>query len=160
VTVRRNACSIRRALRRLRRDESGASLVEMGFLLPILAVMIAGIIDLSMGISERFSLQQSLNRSLEIVQANRPSITNMQNNTVNFDYLRQEVATVAGVTLDKVTLNQWLECNGVRQGSYNGVCLANQDIARYVELTVTKNYVGKLYVKTVPLRASAAVRVQ
>jgi Flp pilus assembly protein TadG len=147
-------------LRALRRDEQGTTLVEMGFLLPILAVMIAGIIDLSMGISARFSLQQSVTRSLEMIQANRPSITNMQSNTVNYDFLKQEVAAAAGVGVDKVTLNQWLECSGVRQSSYTGTCAATQDTARYIELVVTKNYVGKLYVKTVPLRATAAVRVQ
>jgi Flp pilus assembly pilin Flp len=156
MTMRRSPSSL---LRALRRDESGASIVEMGFLLPILAVMVAAIIDLSMGISERFSLQQAINRSLEMVQANRPTITLPNSSAVDYTFLRQEVATAAKVPVGNVALTRWLECSGSER-PFEGSCLASEDTARYLRLRVTKNFVGKLYVKTVPLEATGAVRIQ
>ena len=154
--MRRSPSSL---LRALRRDQRGATVAEMGFLLPILAVMVAGIIDLSAGISERFSLQQAINRSLEMVQANRPTITLPNSSTVDYTFLRQEVATAAKVPVASVTLTQWLECNGAER-PFDGSCLASEDTARYLRLRVNKNFVGKLYVKTVPLEATGAVRIQ
>ena len=151
---------MRNLLQRLNSDERGVSAVEFGFLAPILATLILGIIDLSGALSERFTLQQAVNRSLEIVQANRIAI-NAQTGTPDYSFLRQEVATAAKVPAGNVTLAQWLECDGVRQGSYEGACTNNNaDTARYLELRVTKDFRGKMFAKPVVLRATSAVRVQ
>ena len=56
---------MRRLLSSLRHDERGVSAVEFAFLIPILATLILGIIDLSTALSQRFTLQQAVNRSLE-----------------------------------------------------------------------------------------------
>jgi Flp pilus assembly protein TadG len=145
-------------VRSLAGDERGVSMVEFAFLLPLLALLVAGIIDLSQGFSHRFALQQALNRSLEIVQANRPD-TDSEGSDVDYAYLVTEAATAAGVTPDKVTLTRWRECDGARQ-PYIGQCAPGVEMARYVELQVRKDFVGKLYLKTVPVTATAAVRVQ
>lgn len=147
------------ARRPLLADERGVSMIEFGFMAPLLALLVAGIVDLSMGLSHRFSLQQALNRSLEMVQANRPDMGS-EESAPDYEYLRQEAATAAGVSLDKVTMNRWLECNGVKQPQFTGTCAQDQELARYVELQVVKNFEGKMYVKTVPVTATAAVRVQ
>jgi Flp pilus assembly protein TadG len=145
--------------RSVSRDERGVTFVEFGFLAPILAVLVAGIVDLSMGMSHRFSLQQAVNRSLEVVQANRPQM-NSESNDVDYTYIATEAATAAGVTADKVTLTKWRECDGVKQSTYTGFCADGAELARYVQVRVTKDFKGRLYVKTVPVVATAAVRVQ
>ena len=150
---------MRKLLLCLRRDERGVSAVEFAFLAPILATLILGIIDLSTGLSHRFTLQKAVNRSLEMVQANRVA-TGPQGGTPNYDFLKQEVATAADVPLGNVTLTKWRECNGVPQSSYEGSCADDVDMARYLQLMVTKDFSGKLYLKPVVLRASSAVRVQ
>ena len=145
--------------RSVSRDERGVTFVEFGFLAPILAVLVAGIVDLSMGMSHRFSLQQAVNRSLEAVQANRPQM-NSEANDVDYTYLATETATAAGVPVSKVTLTKWRECNGVKQSTYTGFCPDGVELARYVQVSVTKDFTGRMYVKTVPVVATAAVRVQ
>lgn len=140
----------------LRRDERGVSAIEFAFLVPILATLILGIIDLSTGLQHRFTLQQAVTRSLEIVQANRVSANS--SGTPDYEFLRQEVATAANVPLGNVTLNQFRECNGARATALP--CAANVDTARYLELTVTKDFRGKMYLKPIVLRASSAVRIQ
>jgi Flp pilus assembly protein TadG len=148
-----------RVVRPIAEDRRGVSMIEFGFLAPVLAVLIGAIIDLSMGLSHVFTLQQSLDRSLQVVQANRPQ-QSAQASSVDLSYLKQEVATAAGVTEDKVVMTRWLECNGVKQTNYDGSCADGADTARYVDLRVTKDYVGKMYLKTFPVTASAAVRIQ
>jgi Flp pilus assembly pilin Flp len=156
-------------LRSCLKDERGVSAIEFAFLAPILATLILGIIDLSTGLSHRFTLQQALNRSLEMVQANRVQ-TGPQGGTLDYSFLRQEVATAADVPLADVTLTNWRECDGARQSTPEGICpdvpatattpARPADTARYLELTVTKEFRGKVYLKPVVLRANAAVRVQ
>lgn len=146
-------------MRRIARDRRGVSMIEFALLAPVLAVLMGAMIDLSMGLSHVFSLQQSLNRSLEIVQANRPQ-QSATTSEVDFSYLTKEVAQAAGVPESKVVITNWLECNGVKQTDYNGTCADGADTARYVDLRVTKDYVGKMYLKTFPVTATAAVRIQ
>lgn len=148
-----------RILRRLNDDERGVSMVEFGFVAPVLALMVAGIVDLSMGLSHRFGLQQAVNRSLEMVQANRVQ-GNATSTGPDYSVLVRETAAAAGVTEDKVTMTRWLECDGVKQGSFDGSCAATADAARYVELRVVKDFVGRMFVKTVPVTVAGAVRIQ
>ncbi|HEX8583218.1 MAG TPA: TadE/TadG family type IV pilus assembly protein [Allosphingosinicella sp.] len=138
------------------KDEDGVTAIEFAMLIPILATFVLGIIDLSTGLSQRFSLQQAVNRSLEIVQANRVA-ANAQG-TQNYDFLKTEVTSA--VPNASVTLNQWLECSGTKQSSYTGVCAAGQDTARYLELRATREFRGKIYLRPVTLNATSAVRVQ
>jgi Flp pilus assembly protein TadG len=155
MAVRRLSC--------LRRDEQGVSAVEFAFLVPILATLILGIIDLSTGFQHRFTLQQAVTRSLEIVQANRVAANSA--GTPDYTFLKQEVATAANVPLGNVTLNQFRECNGARATNFIAAstaeeCATDADTARYLELIVTKDFRGKMYLKPIVLRASSTVRVQ
>jgi Flp pilus assembly protein TadG len=150
--------SKRMSLRHWLKDERGVSAIEFAMVAPILATLILGIIDFSSAMSQRFSLQQAVNRSLEIVQANRIS-AGPQGGTPNYDFLKAEVtAAVPGAT---VTLDQWLECNGSRGGrSYTDECAAGQDTARYLQLRASRVFQGKMYMKPITLVATSAVRVQ
>ena len=144
----------------LARDERGVSMIEFGIIAPFLALMVGGMVDLSMGLSQRFSMQQALNRSIEMVQANRPH-ADADETDIDYGFLVKEVATAAGVAENKVTMTRWLECNGAKQASYDATCAQGTDSARYIELKVVKDFTGRMFVKTtVPITAAAAVRIQ
>lgn len=148
-----------RSFRRLRTDEKGVTVIEFGVLMPVLVVLVAGTIDLSQGLSDRFRMQQAVNRSLEMLQARPPQI-GADEEELDYTYLKQEAATGADVPIAKVTLDRWLECDGNRQGSFEGSCTEGQETARYLELKINKTYAGKLFLKDYPMEAKGALRIQ
>ncbi|MEA3052027.1 MAG: hypothetical protein QOG72_930 [Sphingomonadales bacterium] len=146
-------------LRALARDDRGTSLIEFGFLAPFLALLTMGVIDLSQGLAERFQIQQAVNRSLELVQA-RPAVAGATATDVDYTYVKVEAAAAAGVPQSQVVLTRWLECDGVEQPSVTGTCPANQDVARYLRVRVSKDFHGDFYYDTIHLHASGALRTQ
>jgi Flp pilus assembly protein TadG len=147
-----------RLLARLRRDERGASLIEFGLLAPVLALLVGGVIDLGEGLSERFQIQQAVNRSLEQLHSLPPQALANQKD-VDYSFLTTEAQTAAG-TGSTVTLTKWLECDGVKQNSWDGSCPAGDDTARYVHLQVVKTFKGSFFMKSRTMTATGALRVQ
>ena len=143
----------------LRRDQSGVSVIEMAFLAPILALLATGVIDLSKALSDRFTLQQAVNRGLERVQS-RPAVAAANANEVNYNFVKTEAAAAAGVPASQVVLTLWRECNGVEATPYSDNCAEGQDQARYLRVRITKNYTGEFYFSSIPMSASGAVRIQ
>ena len=159
-------------LARLHRDERGAGVVELAILLPVLALMTTGIVDLSNGLSERLRLHRAVHQTLEIAAAHRIRV-DPNASQPNYDFLAAEAATAADVPEDQVTLTKWLECDGVEQPDFYDDCDAGQAIARYVQIRIDNDFkpmfdygpLGRAsgYAAadgTVPLFAEAAVRVQ
>jgi Flp pilus assembly protein TadG len=145
-------------LARLRRDEKGASLIEFGLLAPVLALMVGGVVDLSEGLSERFQIQQAVNRSLEQLQSLPPQ-ADANKKDVDYAFLTTEAQTAAGPSAT-VTLTKWLECDGVKKASWDDTCTAGQDTARYVHLKVVKTFNGFFFMKSRQMTATGAMRVQ
>lgn len=145
-------------IRRLAADDKGVSAIELGVLMPVLVVLVTGIIDLSQGLSERFKMQQAVNRGLEMIQA-RPPQLNADEGEMNYDYIRKEAATGADVPLSKVILNRWLECNGTKM-AFEESCADGDQAARYMELHIDKTYNGKLFLGNYEMEAAGAVRIQ
>ena len=152
-----------RLARRLGRDERGSSMIEFALFAPILAVMVMGITDVSMGFSRKLTLEQAAYRSLE-----RVAVGSVQS---DYTYLRPEAAAAAGVPLANVTVDSWLECDGTRQTDFNGSCPETQMISRYVRISITGSFeptfnYGPLARGlagadgNVPIAASAALRIQ
>jgi len=150
-------------LKRLRRDERGASMLEFALFAPILAVMVMGISDVSMGYSRKLTLEQAAFRSLE-----RVAVGSVQS---DYSHLRAEAAAAAEVPLANVTIDNWLECDGVRQSEFGGVCPESQMVSRYVRISITGTYrpsfnYGPLargfggVDGTVPISASTSLRIQ
>ena len=153
-----------RLLPALARDERGTSLIEFGFLVPFLALLTMGVIDLSRGIAERFALQQAVSRGLELVQS-RPATTDADADDVDYDFVKTEVeAAVKEMEMGKepvqVTLTRWLECNGGNPKDVDSTCAAGEDVARYLRVRATKNFTGEFYYKTIPMAASETLRTQ
>ncbi|TMJ15821.1 MAG: hypothetical protein E6G94_05880 [Alphaproteobacteria bacterium] len=144
-------------LRRLADDESGTSVIEFALMLPVLSLLVAGVIDLSEGLADRFALQQAVNRGLEIVQS-KPLSTGADRKTISYTFAKTEAERAAPGSV--VTIETWLECNGAVQGDFYGTCPDHQDTARYLRLRARKNYTGSMFLGTVPMSATGAMRVQ
>jgi Flp pilus assembly protein TadG len=129
----------------LLRDQRGASIIEMGLLLPVMSTVVVGVADVSRAYSQKLILEQAAYRSIEKVQQ-------YQSTESTYNTLQNEVvaaATSAGftdVTTSNVTIDYWLECNGVRQGNgtpgngYDAVCSSGQKYARWVSVDVTHDF--------------------
>lgn len=163
----------------LARDERGASLVELALLAPFLGTLMLGMIDLGRALSERHDLQQAANRAMELAMS-RVVTADASGGEADYGFLRRAAAEAAGVPLANVTLTKWRECNGEEQEVYDEVCPSveedgeqvAQEVARYVRVRITSNYVpafryGPVALSsaagadgTVTMTAEAAVRVQ
>ena len=149
------------ALQRLRRDRRGASILELGLVLPVIMVVLLGLIDVATLYSTQLSLQQAAARSLERVQVG--------NSRTDFAFVRTEGATAAGVPVEQVTVETWLECNQVRQPASTQDCPSGQQRARYVQVAIASTYqpyfrYSPLGVRNargdIPLTARSSVRYQ
>jgi len=132
-----------RALHRLRRDERGASLIELALVAPLFATFLIGMVDLSRAYAFRLSLEQAVQRSVE-------KVMQYQENTSTYSTLQSEAATAAGVSTSAVTIDYWLECNGVRQSDYDTTCPAGQAYARFVTVSVQKKFTPMFGTKYFP----------
>jgi Flp pilus assembly pilin Flp len=154
---------------RLRRDEDGVSLVEMGLVAPFLGVLLMGCIDLGRGMSERLELQQAAHRTIEL--ANTRALTaGADSDEIDFSFLITEAASAADVPPDQVELTRWVECDGEVQDDYTAVCGAGEQVARYVQLEINDVYEpmfksAGIYPQanedgSIPMMVEAAVRIQ
>ena len=120
-------------------DETGASIVEMALLLPVLSTIVVGVADISRAYSQKLLLEQSAYRAIEKVQQ-------YQSSESTYDTLKNETvtaATAAGfsdVTTSSVTVDYWLECSGVRQATYDSSCSTIPATARWISVDVTHNF--------------------
>jgi Flp pilus assembly protein TadG len=150
----------------LARDERGATIIEFGFLVPILALLVMGIIDLSRGLSERFTLEQAVARSLELAQSRNASpVVQAADETPEeaYKFVFDEALAAAG-TGAVVTPRLWRECDGVETAPFSGKCPAkadgsNSDTARYLKIHITKTYQGEYFLGAATTIASGSVRV-
>ena len=123
----------------LLRDEDGTSIVEMGLLLPVMATVVIGVADVSRAYSQKLQLEQAAYRSIEKVQQ-------YQSNESTYDTLKNDAAAAANsagftdVTTSSVTVDYWLECNGVRQTTYDTSCSTLPATARWISVDVTHNF--------------------
>ena len=146
-------------LRRLARDRRGASLTELALATPLLVLFLTGMIDLGQGLSERFTMQQAVNRSLELLQAG-PLEADADAEDVDYSMLVTEAANAADVPRESVILTRWRECNNVRQNDYGGSCDMGEETARYLQLRIDKSFEGTFFLDGYPMSASASLRIQ
>ncbi|MCA1652669.1 MAG: TadE/TadG family type IV pilus assembly protein [Sphingomicrobium sp.] len=124
-----------RILKQLRADQQGAAVIEMAFVAPLLAAVLVGMVDLSGAYSKKLQLEQAAQRTIEKAQQ-----TVVDQDSGFLATLKVEAASAAGVPVTQVTVDWWLECNGVRQTLYSVVCPNGTTYARYVTVDVWDNY--------------------
>ena len=120
---------------RLARDDRGASIIELALVAPILASLLIGMVDLSRAYSSKLLLEQAAQRSIEKVQqyqASSSTPTLIKAETV----AAAKAAGFTGATDSDVTVDFWLECNGVRSADYESTCAAGQTYGRWVSVDV------------------------
>ena len=115
----------------LLRNERGTSVIELAVAAPVLLLFLAGLTDLGRGLSERYRLQQAVNRSLEMAQTGRED---------DYAFLVPEAAAAAGVPETQVVQQQWLECDGVKMSKWTDECNVGSESARFVKLSITSSY--------------------
>jgi Flp pilus assembly protein TadG len=119
-------------LHRLKRDRRGTSVIELALAVPFISVILLGLIDVSTCYSKKMTLQQAAARSLERLQVSGSS--------TDLNYVRLEAAAAAGVPATQVALENWLECDNVRQAASVVTCSGTQVAGRYVKVTITSSY--------------------
>lgn len=157
-----------RKLQSLLRDERGASVIELALVLPVLASLLIGMVDISRAFSAKLQLEQAAYRAIEKVQ---------QYNTSQSTYstLQAEAANAANaagftdVTTSDVTIDYWLECNNVRQTDYSSSCTSGQVYARWVTVDIagvfrpmfsSRRFAGANENGTYTLHGKAGLRTQ
>jgi Flp pilus assembly protein TadG len=147
---------------RLARDDRGASIIELALVMPIMASLLIGMVDLSRAYSHKLKLEQAAQRAIEKVQQ-------YQATSSTYSTLQAEAATAAGVSTSNVAIDYWLECNGVRASNYESVCAGSEVYARWVQVDVTgtftpifasKRYPGANTNGTFTLHGIAGMRTQ
>jgi Flp pilus assembly protein TadG len=148
-------------LARLARNERGAAVIEVALVAPLFAALIIGVVDLSRGYSTKLQLEQAAQSAIE-------KVMNGQATTKVAAALKTEAASTAQVAESAVTVDFWLECNGVRQGNYETVCPNGQTFARYMSVSIQKvftpmfstRYAGANANGTYTLTGRTGVRIQ
>jgi len=124
--------TFRTAIARLRADARGVSIIEFALFLPVLAFMVMGTVDVGRAIAHKFALEQGAQRAIELA-----ALGNAQE---DYESLRADAATAAGVPITNVELTQWVECNGVKQATFSTVCPEGQVVARYVVVRLFNDF--------------------
>lgn len=143
---------MKRVLRKLRRNESGAAIIELALVAPVLAVTVIGIVDISNAYSRKLALEQGAQRAIEKI------MQTTQDETVDDTVKKEAVCQVNGansdgtcksglITTSDVTVTYRLECtsSGGTVTVYTGVdaetdCTSSQSQAQYVSVTLSGKY--------------------
>lgn len=120
-------------MHRVSKDSSGVAAVEFAILAPTIALLMIGMVNLSMGFDRKLQLEQAANRAIEKV------MQTTQYTTVT-GTLEAEAAAGANVPITNAKADNWLECDGVRQAVYNTLCPAGQRYSRYISVSVKDDY--------------------
>ena len=146
-------------LKRLRRDNRGAAVVELAIVSPMIALLTVGIVDMSNGFSRKLKIEQAAQRSIEKIM--NTSASDTIENT-----LAAEAAAQANVPIDNVDVAYRLECDGVVTEAVE--CPEEQDTSQWISVTVidkyqpmfTRHFGGINGDGTYHLSATAGVRIQ
>ncbi len=122
-----------RFLSRLRRDNRGAAVIELAIVSPVLALMAIGVVDMSNGFSAKIKLEQAAQRAIE-------KVMQTTGNANSEDTIIAEAADQADVALANVTVEYYLECNGVKADDPEGECLVTETPSKWVSVIVTDKY--------------------
>lgn len=133
-----------RRLRNLARDTSGAVLIELAFVAPILATMVIGVTDISNAYGKKLELEQAAQRAIEKVSQTTGEDTPA--NTIKKEAVCQYNGSnsageclTAPITTDNVTVTYSLKCDGVAT-VYTSDCTSTQVEVRYINASVTDTY--------------------
>ena len=129
---------------KIARDNSGAVLIELALIAPVLALMVMGISDISMAFSKRLELEQAAQRAIEKVMQTTGEDTPegtiqkeavCQYNGTNAD----KTCKASPITVDNVKVEYTLTCDNV-DTAYGVDCASTAVEYRYISATITDSY--------------------
>lgn len=122
-------------MKSLIRNDRGVSAVELGVSLPILMMLTVGAVDVSNLISARLDLEQAAQRTTDLALASHPRSNNGA-------YLVAEAVAASGQPASNVTVDIFLECDGVRQPKeeYLEGCEEGELRARFASVSISRDY--------------------
>lgn len=156
---------ITRSISSLNRCSRGTSVTELALVSPLLAILFMGMVDGASAIAAKLQLEQAGQRAIERATAY---------GTAGSDYsdIDDEAATAAGVPVENVTFDNWLECDGTRQASFEDICENDEQIARYVSIDIVSSFepaffygpvgtwIGVRDNGSIPITVDSSVRIQ
>jgi Flp pilus assembly protein TadG len=160
---------IRAIFPRLRRNERGASIIELALVAPFMAALVMGITDLSRAYSLKLLLEQASQRTIERVEQQR-SVASSYNTSLSTE--AGLAMTDAGYSSgNTITPDSWLECGtSTTHLGFSTSCANSGDtVARYVSVKIARDYVpffssrawpGANSSGNIPISGYAEVRIQ
>lgn len=152
--------------RRLRRDEKGFGAMELALSLPFVLFLSLGMIDAFNMIATKIDYEQAAQQTTDLAFAKRP-------NTSDGTYLVNVAKAAAGVEANNVTVDIFLECDGVKQTDFATTCASTEVSTRYVSVEIRADYatefdwaaLGRIlgvtaFSSTVTITGDSLVRIQ
>lgn len=118
------------------RDERGTAAIELAFIMPILALLMVGVADLTLAFNDKLVLEQAVQRSIERVMQTTTDATVEEN-------IKEEVREGAGVTDDQIDVTYTLYCANAGtyvQTTWTATCPTGQVHVRYLQVSATDTY--------------------
>jgi Flp pilus assembly protein TadG len=115
----------------LLRDSAGTGVMELALAMPVLLLLLLGTIDVSRLVADKIDMEQAAQRVTDFALAKRPD-------SADGTYLVNEAVSAANVPASNVTVDIYLECNGVRQTDFTVQCAAGEPQARFASVTIDK----------------------
>lgn len=120
-------------VKRLWIDRAGNSLVEFAIVAPLLIFLFLGMVDSAQAIARKHQLEQAAQRAVERATAYGTA-------GADFSGVKEDAASAAAVDPSQVTIQTWLECDGQRKQNFNEVCLEDQQIGRFISVSIKGFY--------------------
>ena len=127
----------------LMRDHSGAAMIELAFVAPVIALMTVGVVDLSNGFGTKLRVEQAAQRSIEKVMQTTGVLT--VEDTIAAEAVCQYNGTnpngsckTAPLTTADVAVTHRLECDNIITVAPD--CLPTQRESRWIQVTVSTTY--------------------
>jgi Flp pilus assembly protein TadG len=123
--------------RAFRRDRRGGAAAEFALILPTIGAMLLGALDMGNAWSTRLRLEQAAQAGIEMV-------ANRQGFSPSYSFALAEATSRWGGPLTSATVENWLECDGVKQSSGATQCGSGEARARYVAIRMQAEFMPTL----------------
>lgn len=116
-------------------DRRGNSTIELALVMPFSALLLAGTVDFATGFASKLGLEQAATRTVQ-----QAFIQGRGTGATDFAYVQQAGADASGQPVANVTVDNWLECDGVRQTSTAVQCTSTQTSAEFLSVRIQKPF--------------------
>jgi Flp pilus assembly protein TadG len=132
---------IRAALSKLRRDDRGASVIELALTAPFLAAIVIGMSDLARAYSLKLQLEQAAQRTIEQIE-NQKAVNPAGYNSALTAEATSAMTDAGYSTGNTITADSWRECNtDTTHQTFVGDCPNTTDTTtRYVSISISHDY--------------------